>query len=99
MPTTFGQLVAQLRERNTPTANQIEAEIEETMLALTELESDGSFEFTSKFGSLFNPAVLGILNERYQRNDGGGWTVEYHEPNLIRLVPQSPPKLGTIPGR
>ena len=90
MATTPGQLLAAIRERNTPAADLVGDEIEAYMKTLTALESDGSFEMVSQNGRAVNPAVLAILRDRYGRPDGTGWEVEFHDPNLIQLTPQKP---------
>lgn len=94
MPTTPGQLAAAMRERSTPAADRLEEEIEAYMKTLAVVEKDGSFEFKSELGTLFNPAVLAILQERYGRSDGTGWEVGFHDPNLVQLTPQKPPPLS-----
>lgn len=88
MATTPGQLVAQLRERFTPAADAVEAEIEAAMKSLTSLDPDGSFEFKCGTPANLNPTVLAILNERYGRPDNKGWRVLLHEPDLIEMIPQ-----------
>ncbi len=90
MPTTPGQLLAAMRERNTPAADLIEDEIESYMKTIAVLESDGSFEMVTQNGKVVNPAVLTILRDRYGRPDGGGWDIAFHDPNLIQLTPQKP---------
>jgi hypothetical protein len=80
--------MAQMRERNSPAADVIEAEIEEYMAGLTVVEPDGSFEYTTRYGETCNPAVIALLRERYARPDGTGWDLAFHEPDLIQLTPQ-----------
>ena len=92
MATTPGQLAAQLLERFTPDANEVEFAIEETMKSLTHTEHDGSFEFAYAFPERLNPTVLRILNERYGRPDKTGWELTFHPPDLIEMMPQTPPK-------
>jgi hypothetical protein len=94
MPTLPGQLVNQMRERFTATVDRIEAEIEDHMKSLSELESDGSFEMQTDFSLAINATTLALLNERYGRPDGSGWTVKFNSPNLLELVPQ---KLPAVP--